>query len=339
MSMRSLVLALSASLTLAGAAAATEEVHHVGMSAAVQPAVTPQCSGGVVYDDGVFNDAYSIGNGDPGDSTMVMKFDLPGGTTALDQACVCFTRGSGAPSSMSFEIVVYDDNGGGGQPGTFLGSVPATANSIPIFGNSAFYSVNLTGAGIALPNTSVYVGARWPGGSIFMCGDRSAATPQRSNFGSGNLGSTWTNMTTLFPPNPSTGGGPPRAMGIRVDPGTAAGVCVPSATAMCLNNNRFRVSATFLTSGGQSGNAQVVKLTDDTGYLWFFSSTNVEAVVKVLNACSLNNRYWVFAGGLTNVRTVITVTDTQTGTTKPYTNPQNTPFQPIQDTSAFATCP
>jgi hypothetical protein len=35
----------------------------------------------------------------------------------------------------------------------------------------------------------------------------------------------------------------------------------------------------------------------------------------------------------------LTVTDTQTGTIETYTNPQGTPFEPIQDTNAFATCP
>ncbi|HEX5715648.1 MAG TPA: hypothetical protein VF179_05775, partial [Thermoanaerobaculia bacterium] len=82
-----------------------------------------------------------------------------------------------------------------------------------------------------------------------------------------------------------------------------------------------------------------VPLTSDTGYFWFFGSTNVEMIIKVLNGCGANNRYWVFAGGLTNVRVRITVTDTLRGVTKQYTNPQGTAFQPIQDTSAFATCP
>jgi hypothetical protein len=59
----------------------------------------------------------------------------------------------------------------------------------------------------------------------------------------------------------------------------------------------------------------------------------------VLDGCSLNSHYWVFAGGLTNVNAVITVTDTSNGTSKTYTNPANTEFKPIQDTSAFATCP
>jgi hypothetical protein len=35
----------------------------------------------------------------------------------------------------------------------------------------------------------------------------------------------------------------------------------------------------------------------------------------------------------------MTVTDTLTGLARSYTNPQGTPFQPIQDTGVFATCP
>jgi lysyl endopeptidase len=118
---------------------------------------------------------------------------------------------------------------------------------------------------------------------------------------------------------------------------TTTATCTDSPTAMCLNNNRFKVEATY-QAGSTSGQAQVVKLTSDTGYLWFFSSTNIEVVVKVLDACGING-YWVFAGGLTNVRVTLTVTDTKTGAVKTYVNPSDTAFQPIQDTSAFATCP
>lgn len=82
-----------------------------------------------------------------------------------------------------------------------------------------------------------------------------------------------------------------------------------------------------------------VQLTPDTGYFWFFSQSNVEEVIKVLNGCGLNHNYWVFAGGLTNVQVATTVTDTQTGASHIYRNPQSTTFQPIQDTSALAVCP
>lgn len=119
----------------------------------------------------------------------------------------------------------------------------------------------------------------------------------------------------------------------------APSVCTPGPSTLCLGSGgRFQVEATFDT-GSQQGQAQVVKLTEETGYFWFFNSANVEAVVKVLNACSLNNRFWVFAGGLTDVRTEVRVTDTKTGTAKTYVNPRGAPFQPIQDTGALATCP
>ena len=112
-----------------------------------------------------------------------------------------------------------------------------------------------------------------------------------------------------------------------------------NAATPCFAGNRFRVEATWKRPDGASGNATVVGLTDDSGYLWFFAAPNVEAVFKILNACGLNNSFWFFAGGLTNVQTEITVTDNQTGVRKTYKNPQNTPFKPIQDTAAFEACP
>jgi hypothetical protein len=116
--------------------------------------------------------------------------------------------------------------------------------------------------------------------------------------------------------------------------------CTSSPTVLCLNNDRFRVEATFRIPGGTTTQAQTVRLTNDTGYFWFFNAANVEILVKVLNACSQPRpRYWVFAAGLTNVRVDITVTDTQTGQVRTYSNPQGQAFLPIQDTSAFATCP
>jgi len=119
-----------------------------------------------------------------------------------------------------------------------------------------------------------------------------------------------------------------------------AGPCVDTATSMCLSGGRFRVRATWHTTQPvASGAGQVVKITPDTGYFWFFNAANIEALVKVLDGCGLNDRYWVFAGGLTNVEVDLTVIDTTTGDSKTYHNPQGQAFQPIQDTGAFSTCP
>jgi hypothetical protein len=122
-------------------------------------------------------------------------------------------------------------------------------------------------------------------------------------------------------------------------PSLEAAACSPNATTLCLNNGRFQVQTQWTTPDGRNGPGQAASLTGDTGYFWFFTSNNVEMVVKAVNGCGFNASYWVFAGGLTNVNVVTTVTDTQTGAVRTYTNPQNTAFQPLQDTSAFATCP
>jgi hypothetical protein len=60
--------------------------------------------------------------------------------------------------------------------------------------------------------------------------------------------------------------------------------------------------------------------------------------IKVLDGCGFNNHYWAFVSGMTNVEVTVTVTDTLTGATKTYSNPQGRPFRTSLDTSAFATC-
>jgi hypothetical protein len=110
--------------------------------------------------------------------------------------------------------------------------------------------------------------------------------------------------------------------------------CTTSLTNLCLSGGRFKVETNYVTST-QSGAGNASTMTNDTGYFWFFAASNVEMFVKVLDGRPLNGKFWVFAGGLTNVDTLITITDTVTGAVKTYHNPANTSFQPIQDTNAF----
>ena len=114
--------------------------------------------------------------------------------------------------------------------------------------------------------------------------------------------------------------------------------CVPNDQTLCLNGGRFEVTARFRTANDPETDASAVGLTGDSGYFWFFNSANIEVVIKVLNGCTLNNHYWVFATGLTNVQVTLTVTDTDHGTVQTYTNNLGVAFAPIQDTNAFA-CP
>jgi len=53
--------------------------------------------------------------------------------------------------------------------------------------------------------------------------------------------------------------------------------------------------------------------TQDTGFFWFFQESNVELAIKILDARSINQRYWLFFGALSDVEYHLRVTDTATG--------------------------
>jgi CSLREA domain-containing protein len=114
--------------------------------------------------------------------------------------------------------------------------------------------------------------------------------------------------------------------------------CVNGGPILCLNNQRFRITSQWRTPQGASGPGQGTRLTADSGFFWFFDPANIELTAKVLNGCGVNDRYWVFLSGLTNVEVTVTVTDTQTGATKTYTSPQGAVFRTRLDTAAFASC-
>lgn len=125
----------------------------------------------------------------------------------------------------------------------------------------------------------------------------------------------------------------------------AAQPCTPSATVLCLQSGRFQVELTWqdvadnpytLSGGPLSGAGDVVyTLGESTGGFAFADPGTVEVMLKVLDGTPINGRWWVFATGVTNVATVLTITDTTTQAQKVYVNPQGTVFQPIQDTNAF----
>lgn len=118
--------------------------------------------------------------------------------------------------------------------------------------------------------------------------------------------------------------------------------CAADATTLCLNGGRFSVRVHWRTAS-DSGEAQAVPLpaAPDSGLFYFFSASNIEMLIKVLNACVpvLGNKYWVFYAATTNVELTATVIDTQRGKVKVYYNPLNRAAPPVQDASAFATCP
>lgn len=110
--------------------------------------------------------------------------------------------------------------------------------------------------------------------------------------------------------------------------------CDATSTSLCLQGDRFHVEVAWQDFQGATGSGQSFPLTADTGAFWFFHPANLELLVKVLDGRSVNGRFWVFYGALSNVGYTLTVTDTDTGVRKTYTNPLGS-FGGRGDTDAF----
>lgn len=110
---------------------------------------------------------------------------------------------------------------------------------------------------------------------------------------------------------------------------------------LCLGENgRFEVRVEWRSQLNESGSGTPAELDRrDSGLFYFFHPDNLELLVKVLDACTLSDRFWVFAAATTNVEFTLRVTDSVTGISKRYFNPLGKAAQPIQDVDAFATCP
>ena len=112
--------------------------------------------------------------------------------------------------------------------------------------------------------------------------------------------------------------------------------CFPTATSACLNEGRFRAEVSFVDHVGNPGIGQVAPFgTDESAIFTFFAPENLEILVKVLRGCEINDRFWVFTAGLTNVEYEIKVTDTLTGATMEYLNEAQHTAETVTDTDAF----
>lgn len=111
--------------------------------------------------------------------------------------------------------------------------------------------------------------------------------------------------------------------------------CVANPVTLCLLQNRFRITATR-SGGNQILPGQAGKINSESGFFSFVETSNVELVVKVLDGRGVNNHFWVVATPSAGVEYTLTVTDTQTGQVRTYSNPSTGSLSaPTFDSTAF----
>ncbi|MCM2316700.1 MAG: trypsin-like peptidase domain-containing protein [Thermoanaerobaculia bacterium] len=124
-----------------------------------------------------------------------------------------------------------------------------------------------------------------------------------------------------------------------LSPSSPTEPCVPSSSTLCLQSNRFKITLSARDPrSGNTDNGFVMSSTNFFGYYAFpvlaSNQTDPQIFVKVLDGRPVNNKWWVFYASLTDVEFTLTVTDTQTGVVKTYSQ---APFtqKSANDTSAF----
>lgn len=132
--------------------------------------------------------------------------------------------------------------------------------------------------------------------------------------------------------------------------------CEPDTTTLCIDravgDRRFQLTVDWNTAinGGQQGQAIAVPLAPIElrrgGLFTFFDLNNPEILVKVLDGCAINGRFWVFVAPTTSLgyelRVVDTVAARQGASRSEYeyvvSNPDGTEAPPVSDAAAFETC-
>jgi len=102
-------------------------------------------------------------------------------------------------------------------------------------------------------------------------------------------------------------------------------LCTPSPARACLLGGRFAAEVEWRTPDS-SGLGEVMEFggeraaSDQSAFFTFFDPANFEMGVKMVDACTFNDSFWIFASGLTNVEYALTITDLETSQTRQVLN-------------------
>jgi hypothetical protein len=97
------------------------------------------------------------------------------------------------------------------------------------------------------------------------------------------------------------------------------GTCVPSDTALCLLDHRFRVEMDWQNQyNGTAGTGGAKPYTNLAGQFYFTDPSNIEVLVKILD---FGDQILVLYGALSDLEYTLHITDTITGERQTYNNP------------------
>lgn len=165
-------------------------------------ATAAECDAGtpgiVIHDDGEAENGYGW-NASANVGRYAEKYTPTLYPAKITTVCAAFITNAGV-ASFNADIVVYDDDGANGEPGTELGRMSFVVHPDPISGvpaTPAFESFDLSSLNLQVADGSVYFSVEWdaatePAG-VFIATDESTSTPLQDGY-SGANGDPWAAM-------------------------------------------------------------------------------------------------------------------------------------------------
>jgi len=156
----------------------------------------------VIHDDGTVENGYG---GGPGITAIYAdKFTPTSYPSSYTSVCLAFNRLCTGPESYPVEVVVFDDDGPGGSPGTELGAIPVTITNIPIFPDTTpvWNSFDISSLNIQVTDGSVYIGARWSSDNllaqVYLSADENGPG-SGGGYWFSNIDNLWAPIQNVFP--------------------------------------------------------------------------------------------------------------------------------------------
>jgi len=112
------------------------------------------------------------------DPKYVDKFTPDSYPATYTTVCMTLLSNTGL-TTAPVQVVVFDDDGPGGSPGTELGRVAVTANHITAALAQSFQAVDISEMGLNIADGSVYIGVEWDATAVsglFVASDESGGT-------------------------------------------------------------------------------------------------------------------------------------------------------------------
>jgi hypothetical protein len=160
----------------------------------------PQCEGGIVHDDGTPENGYSWAVDIVYDGIIVERFTPDEYPARITQVCIAWTQ-TGDDPTFNYDLVIYNDDGPDGGPGTLLASIPVTASGVPFWTAFAFYDYNVEALNLVVNSGSFYAGARWNPTDeqyFYILADESATTPLQNSYGYNDYLDLWAPIYDWF---------------------------------------------------------------------------------------------------------------------------------------------